>query len=148
MDWRQRVPVLAAALWWGSLTALGAVVVPLLFATLPTPALAGQTAARLFTAQTWTSLACGLLVLLAARPRGAAPRMDWARGALPFLLAGLLFALLAEFAVAPRIVARENLRVWHPAGSALYALQWLCALVVLVKLTGRDPAPPTRGDPS
>ena len=159
MTWRQRVPVLAAALWWGSLTALGFVVVPLLFVHLPTPALAGHTAARLFTAQTWISLGCGLLVLLASRPRGETPRMDWARGALAFVLASLLFALLAEFAVAPRIVARENLRLWHSLGSGMYALQWLCALVVLVKLTGErdeashpreggDPVPLTRGDPS
>ena len=136
MSWRQRVPVLAAALWWGSLTAIGFVAVPLLFVHLPTPAMAGQMAARLFTAQTWTGIACGLLVLLASRPRGEAPRMDWADGAVGFVLAGLLFALLSEFAVAPRIVARENLRVWHSVGSVLYALQWLCALVVLVKVTG------------
>lgn len=166
--------MLAAALWWGSLTTLGFVVVPLLFVHLPTPALAGQTAARLFTAQTWISIACGLLVLMASRPRGEAPRMDWAGGALVFVLAGLLFALLSEFAVAPRIVARENLRLWHSLGSGMYALQWLCALVVLVKVTGehseaghpreggdsfpdseagdpgegRDPVPLTRGDPS
>lgn len=149
--------MLAAALWWGSLTGLGAVVVPLLFVHLPTPALAGQTAARLFTAQTWIGLACGLLALLASRPRGGEARMDWAGGALGFVLAGLLFALLAEFAVAPRIVARENLRVWHSVGSALYALQWLCALVVLLKTTGERSAarhpreggdPVTRGDPS
>lgn len=157
MAWRQRIPVLAAALWWGSLTTLGVVVVPLLFVHLPTPALAGQTAARLFTAQTWISLACGLLVLMASRPRGESARMDWAHGALGFVLGGLLFALLAEFAVAPRIVARENLRLWHSLGSGLYALQWLCALVVLWKMTGERSAaghpraggdPFTRGDPS
>ena len=134
--WRQRVPVLAAALWWGSLTMLGFVVVPLLFKHLPTPALAGQTAARLFTAQTWVTLGCGLLVLFGARGRGDAPRMDWGRGAFGWLFAGLLLALLVEFGVAPRIVARENLRLWHSLGSVMYALQWVCALVVLCKLTG------------
>jgi hypothetical protein len=36
--------------------------------------------------------------------------MDWAQGALAFVLAGVLLALLAEFAIAPRILARENLR--------------------------------------
>ena len=44
--------------------------------------------------------------------------MDWAGGALAFVLAGMLLALLAEFAVAPRIVARENLKLWHGVGSA------------------------------
>ena len=140
MDWRRRIPVFAAALWWGSLCTLGFIVVPLLFVHLPTPALAGQTAARLFTAQTWVSLACGVLVLLGSRPRDESPRLDWADGALAFVLAGMLLALLAEFAVAPRIVARDNLRLWHAVGSAMYALQWLCALVVLWKLTGASAA--------
>ena len=39
----------------------------------------------------------------------------------------MLLALLVEFAVAPRIVARENLALWHSVGSAMYLLQWLCA---------------------
>ena len=144
MDWRQRFPVLAAGLWWGSLTAIGFIAVPLLFATLPTPALAGRVAARLFTAQAWVSLGCGALLLLAARGRAESARMDWAGGAIGFVLAGLLCALLVEFAIAPRIVARENLRLWHGAGSALYVLQWVCALVVLWRV-GRPVNP---GGPS
>ena len=35
------------------------------------------------------------------------------------IVAGLLAALLVEFAVAPRIVARENLKLWHSLGSDL-----------------------------
>jgi hypothetical protein len=50
-------------------------------------------------------------------------------------VSGLLLALLSEFAVAPRIVARENLRLWHSVGSAMYVLQWLCAGVTFWKLT-------------
>ena len=45
---RDRLPVMLAALWWGSLTALGFLVVPMLFANLPTPAMAGGMAAKLF----------------------------------------------------------------------------------------------------
>ncbi|WBY02250.1 DUF4149 domain-containing protein [Ramlibacter tataouinensis] len=136
MNGRQRVAVLAAALWWGSLGAIGFMAVPLLFAHLPTPALAGQTAARLFSAQAWIGVACGVVLLLASREKGRAPRMDAASGALPFVLAGMLLALLLEFAIAPRIMARENLRLWHAAGSAAYVLQWVCALVVLWRVTG------------
>jgi len=135
MDGRQRLAMLAAALWWGSLSAIGFMAVPLLFAQLPTPALAGQAAARLFTAQSWLGIGCGLVLLMASRPRGEAPRMSWAGGALPFVLAAMLLALLVEFAVAPRIVARENLRLWHSVGSGMYALQWVCSLIVLWKLT-------------
>ncbi|MEJ7929596.1 DUF4149 domain-containing protein [Ramlibacter sp. AN1015] len=130
---------MAAALWWGSLTTVGFLVVPMLFAYLPSPALAGGTAARLFSAQTWVTLACGMTLLLAVRREAAAPQA-WAAGAggaLPLVVAGLLLALLIEFAVAPRIVARENLRLWHGVGTALYALQWLCAGAVLWKLGGR-----------
>ena len=33
--WKARLPLLAAALWWGSLTAIGFLAVPLLFAHAP-----------------------------------------------------------------------------------------------------------------
>ena len=134
--WKARIPVLAAALWWGGLTTTGFLVVPLLFAHLPTPALAGQMAARLFTAQTWVALGCAAFLMLASRSGHQAARMDWAQGALGFVLAGVLLALLAEFAVAPRILARENMKLWHGIGSGMYLLQWLCAGVVLWKVAG------------
>lgn len=133
---RQRLPVLAAALWWGSLTAIGFLAVPMLFAHLPTPALAGQVAAKLFAAQTWVAVGCGLLLLFASRSAHEPTRMDWADGVLPFVFAGVLLALLAEFAVAPRIIARDNLRLWHGVGSAMYVLQWVCAGTTLWKTSG------------
>lgn len=135
--WQRQAAILAAALWWGSLTAIGFLVVPMLFAHLPTPATAGQMAAKLFSAQAWVALGCGLLLLMASRTRGEPARMDWASGALVFVMAGVLLALLVEFAVAPRIVARENLRLWHGVGSVMYLLQWACAGTVLWKLSSR-----------
>ena len=77
-------------------------------------------AAQLFSAQTWVSVVCGLLLLMALRRRNQAQGSGW-------ILAGMLLALLVELAVAPRIVARENLALWHSLGTAMYALQWLCA---------------------
>jgi uncharacterized membrane protein len=126
VGWKARFPVLAAALWWGSLTAIGFVAVPLLFANLATPAIAGQMAAKLFTAQAWISIVCGLLILIAQRKPNA------------LVLAGVLLALLGEFAVAPRIVARQDLALWHTVGTVFYGLQWLCALVALWKLSARS----------
>ncbi|MGE0499115.1 MAG: DUF4149 domain-containing protein [Ramlibacter sp.] len=137
MNVRERLPVLLAALWWGSLSTVGFLVVPLLFAHLPTPAMAGGMAARLFTAQTWVSVACGLVLLLALKPKDAVVHASWAQRAMVFIVGGLLLALLAEFSVAPRIVARENLRLWHAVGSGMYLLQWLCAGVVLWKTSAR-----------
>ena len=130
----QRAAVIAAALWWGSLTAVGAWVVPLLFTHLPTPAQAGATAARLFSAQTWVALACGAALLGISRRDGTSG-MNWAGGALAFVLGGMLLALVGEVAVAPRIVARQNLALWHAVGSALYLGQWCCAGAVLWKLS-------------
>ena len=122
---------MASALWWGSLTAVGAWVVPLLFAQLPTPAMAGQMASRLFSAQTWVALACGLLLLMLLRPRDATQVDADAQRSLGWVVAGMVVALVLEFGVAPRILAREDLRLWHTVGSALFALQWVCAGAVL-----------------
>jgi hypothetical protein len=136
---KQRLPIFLAALWWGSLTTVGFIVVPLLFATLPSPAIAGATAAKLFTAQTWVSMACAIVLLLFTRSKALdeqpANASVVAQAALLFIAGGLLLALLAEFAVAPRIVARENLKLWHSVGSGMYLLQWLCAGVTLWKLS-------------
>jgi hypothetical protein len=108
--------------WWGSLTTIGFVVVPLLFMHLDTPAMAGQMAAKLFGAQTWISVLCGVLWLLAER------RLHLDQPYSPSLpvLAALLAALLLELAVKPHIVARDNLMLWHNLGTGLYVLQWLC----------------------
>jgi hypothetical protein len=121
------LPLWAAALWWGGLGIIGFLVVPLLFVHLPTPAMAGAMAARLFTAQTWVSVACTVLLLLASGAHGDAPVVRRVQAARLFIAGGLLLALLGEFAVAPRIVARENLALWHRIGTGLYLLQWLCA---------------------
>ena len=126
-----RLPLFAAALWWGSLTAVGFMVVPMLFAHLPTPAMAGRMAARLFSAQTWVSVACGAALLLVLKQNVAEAGVDTERKAIIIVVAGLLLALLVEFAVAPRIVARQDLRLWHGVGTVLYALQWLCAAALL-----------------
>lgn len=134
-EWKARVAVFAAALWWGSLSVTGFLAVPTLFASLPTPALAGSVAARLFSAQGWIGVACGVLLLIVSRAQDGRAGIDRRGGAVLFVLAGLLLALLSEFAVAPRIVARENLRLWHGLGTAMYVLQWLCAAAVLWKVT-------------
>lgn len=136
-----RLPTLLAALWWGSLTTIGLLVVPLLFAHLPTPALAGGMAARLFAAQTWVTVTCCVLLLLISRPKGEVAQYSWAQAAMVFIVGGLLLALLVQFGVAPRIVARQDLRLWHSVGSVMYALQWCCALVVLWRTLRATPAP-------
>ena len=134
MDWRARLALLAAALWWGSLSAIGFLAVPLLFTNAASPAIAGSLAGKLFSGQSWVGVGCGLVLLTVARNREGEASLGWAGGAIAYVLLGLLAALLQEFAIAPRILARQDLAFWHSAGTAAFALQWLCALVVFWKL--------------
>ena len=137
-----RLQVFLAALWWGSLTTVGFMVVPMLFVHLETPAIAGQMAAKLFSAQTWLALACGVLLLLAAKRQN----LDQAHTPSPWVIAGMLLALLIELAVKPHIMARDNLALWHNLGSAFYVLQWLCAGKVLWTLSPMKPEPAIAAD--
>lgn len=128
------LPLFAAALWWGSLSAIGYLAVPLLFASLPSPAIAGNVAARLFAGQTWVSVGCGVALLLVYRRKVALGQAGSAQIAIVFVLLGLLLALLLQYGVAPRILTRIDLRLWHSLGAGLYTLQWLCAAIVLWRL--------------
>ena len=133
-----RLSIWVAALWWASLSTLGLLVVPLLFAHLPTSALAGSMAAKLFSAQTWVSTVCGLFLLMTTRSNHvlAGKSIDFV--AIILIIGGILMALLVEFAVAPRIVMGDNLKIWHSVGSGMYLLQWLCTLAIFWKLNRRD----------
>ena len=51
----------------------------------------------------------------------------------------LLLALLQQYAVAPHILARENLKLWHAVGSGMYLVQWICAGVLLWRMGSRKP---------
>ena len=109
---KARLPLLAAALWWGSGMGLGFVAAPLLIRHAASVPQAAAFTLEIFQAQTWLALACGVALLL-TRPRAPQPP-DAA-------LVGL--------------AAREPL--WHTAGALLYAGQCLCAGAVLWRLARR-----------
>lgn len=134
-------PVWIAALWWGSLTTLALGVVPLLFATLASPAMAGNMAARLFEVQTSVSSGLGLALLIAAYAAPDAGLAGRARDARVYVLGGVALALLAQCVVAPHIVARDNLRLWHAAGTAMYLAQWCCAAAVFWRMVRPERTP-------
>lgn len=131
------LPVWVAAVWWGSLSTLGFFVVPMLFMHLPTPASAGNMAAKLFTVQSAISTVCGLVLLMLFRSKKALTPVDIGQSATLFVVGGVLMALLVEFGVTPHIIARDNLPLWHGVGSGMYVVQWVCAAVVFGKLAKR-----------
>ena len=140
---KPRLAVMLAALWWGSLTGLGFVVVPMLFAKLGSPAVAGAMAAQLFTAQTWLGIVCSMLLLVVLNQKVPLAHGFIVDGAIKLVVAGLLLTVLVEFGVSPRIVTARatggDLRLWHGLGSAMYLGQWLCAGLALWRLS----SPPT-----
>jgi hypothetical protein len=126
--------LVVVAAWWASLLLLGAWIVPALFSNLPTKAMAGQMAAQLFSNQSWLALGCGFLLLLHKRFMAAGVFKHWLDQAQLLILASMLTAMLLEFVAAPRIVARENIALWHGLGSGLMLLQWLLVSAVLWRL--------------
>ena len=136
---KDRIALLLAAFWWGSLTTIGFLVVPMLFARLGNSAVAGNFAGQLFAAQTWVALGCGLVLLVHFRAQGGDRVEGPARAAIFLVITALLLALLQQYAVSPRILARENLKLWHSLGSAMYLGQWVCAGVLLWRM-GRQRA--------
>jgi hypothetical protein len=140
----QRWAVLLAALWWGGLTGLSFVAVPMLFASLGNPALAGPVAAQLFAVQCWAGLVLGLgLLLLLRQPRSRPDAHTMTT--LGLVLAAMLVAVVQELGVAHQIVTARasggNLRLWHSIGSVMVLAQWVCAGAVLWRLSG----PPRSG---
>ena len=133
-----------AALWWGSLTGLGFVVVPMLFANLGNPAVAGGMAAKLFTAQTWLSIVCTMLLLMVLNQKNLGAQGLFSGVAIKLVVTGIFLAVLVEFGVSPRIVNARlmggDLRLWHALGSAMYLGQWLCAGFALWHLSRRPVA--------
>ena len=107
----------------------------MLFVHLPTPAMAGAMAGKLFAGQTAVSVACGLVLLMVFRFNQVLIRTDIAQSATLFVVAGILLALLVEFGVSPHIIARDNLALWHRVGTGMYVAQWVCAGVVFGKLS-------------
>lgn len=118
-----------AATWWVSLLTVGLLVVPLLFRFLPTPAIAGYIAAQLFAVQTWLSLACGICLLFWFIKKPL-PLVPFDYFAIILIVSGLLAAIVVQWFIAPRIVLRQDLVLWHRLGTIGMAIHAICAVGV------------------
>ncbi len=92
-------------IWVGALWTVGYLVVPALFTLLENPALAGRTAAELFSTVNMLGLACGLLLLLLSFANRNGQRW-WLRGT----VIGLMLAghVAIEFWLIPAIEAAQG----------------------------------------
>jgi hypothetical protein len=62
---------------------------------------------------------------------GVAPAI---RIAISLIVVALLLALMQEYAVSPRILARDDLKLWHAVGSGMYLAQWALTAVLLWRM--------------
>jgi hypothetical protein len=139
----------AVTLWVGGLWAIGFIAAPLLFSRLGDRALAGAMAGKLFSAIAWIGIACALYLLLFRLARFGAAALK--QGIFWIVTCMLLLVLAGEFGVQPIMaglkaqalprevmesVFRDRFATWHGVASALYVIQSLLG-VVLVVLLGR-----------
>lgn len=138
-----------ATLWVGGLWAIGFIVAPVLFVTLPDRALAGLLAGKLFSLIAWTGMACALLLIIC---RWANHRLAVFRDPVLWIVVAMLALVLAgEFGVQPLLAdlrtrslplpvmesaQHDNFAYWHRVAGFLYAASCLLggALIVLQAL--------------
>lgn len=144
----QRIRLLVAALWVGSLWTVGYVVAPTLFATLADRALAGTIAGSLFRVEAWLSLACGLLLLAliwGVQDKPASER----RNALRLVGGMMLCTAVGYFGLQPFMAAiretaaltggmsadsRLNFGILHGVASGIFLIQSLLGAALILKL--------------
>ena len=107
---KARLPLLAAALWWGSGMGLGFVAAPLLIRHAASVPQAAAFTLEIFQAQTWLALACGVALLL-TRPRAAVAHGRRAFVCRPVPVRGC--AAVASGAAAKRLMRSLLLFFWE-----------------------------------
>lgn len=141
----EALQAIAITLWIGGMWAIGFIVAPALFARLGDRVLAGALAGRLFTLIAWIGIACAayLLVFRSARFGAAC----FKQGFFWVTLLMLVLVLAGEFGVHPVVenlrihalpqqvmesVLRDRFMTWHGVASALYVLQSVLGIALVV----------------
>lgn len=137
-----RAMLMLAALWWGGISGIAFVAVPVLFAQLGSPAVAGPVAAWLFAFVCKLSVVVGCVLLLCYAQKRPLRLDKKTRAALFLMVLAVLAAVLQDTVVANLIVTARatggNLKLWHGLGSVLVLLQWLAAGWQVWFLSGAD----------
>ena len=138
---------MTATLWVGGMWAIGFIVAPVLFATLPDRTLAGLLAGKLFSLIAWIGIACAVYLIVYRLVRHGTGALR--QGLFWIVLLMLVLAVGGEFGVQPVLAAlkeqalpkqvmasvfRDRFATWHGVASGLYVIQSLlgAALVILL----------------
>jgi len=135
----------AVAVWVGGLLAVGLIAAPVLFTQLADRAVAGSLAGGMFSIMAWVGLACGayltLFLLFGKGWRAFKSGVFW------IVLLMLALTVAGRFGVQPILTQlqadalprrvmesalRDRFATWHGVSSALYLLQSLLGLALVI----------------
>ena len=136
---------ICVTLWVGGMWVAGFVVAPLLFARLPDRALTGLVAGKLFSFVAFVGIACALYLIVFRLARFGAGSLK--QGFFWIAAAMLVLVIAGEFGIQPVMeslraqalpkqvmesVLRDRFMTWHGVASALFVIQSLLGLVLVV----------------
>ena len=137
----------AIVLWVGGLWAVGYLVAPLLFHTLPEDrALAGLLAGKMFAGMAWVGMVCGVWLLLARLQTAGGQALK--QTAFWMVLGMLLLTLAQYFGIQPILAElkaeampkdvmeslfRDRFATWHGVSSVVYLIESLLGLALVAK---------------
>lgn len=150
--------LLIATLWCGSLWAIGYLVAPTLFASLSDRVLAGAIAGNMFRVEAWLSIAAGIALIVLSKLQAEDAARNKRR---LFLIAGMLACtLIGYFGLHPFMAAlresagpdgvmassaRMQFGILHGVSSALYLVESLLAVALMLSLRDVSHPPIGRG---
>ena len=137
---------IAVTLWIGALWAIGYIAAPLLFVALEDRAVAGMLAGKMFAVVAYIGMGCGIYLLLFRLIRQGA--LSFRQSFFWIVLVMLLLTLLGHFGAQPILeavknqalsrevaesVLRDRFAAWHGVSSALYVVQSVLGLVLVLQ---------------
>lgn len=128
-----------AALWAGTLIAVGFISAPIIFKMMPDQRqFAGLIAGETFTAVTYVALFLGAIILITVRKINKDAGFHTPNAPLLWVLAALMLAITGEFIIHPMInelkaqagSAHPEFEKMHLISTAAYAMQIACTLAL------------------